>query len=562
MGHRASFGFAILGLGLTWAASAAAQPTDGGWYAVEGWAGSIIEFTGGGDLSQETKFATGLTHPTGMCFGGPGHHLYVTSNALSAVYEVTTGGDMSGMVPHAYQFPGVTTSGGGVMAIDCTEDRVLVGVLETGAVFDVTTGGDMTNATPFAEGLPAGELGDLFTDSTGTLWASVQMTGIYDITAGGDFTSANPTFAYDLGGQYGMGPLTELGGAVLFGHTAPGEIFDISALQSGDPLSNATSFASGLNILWSLGSNGTTLYAQDLCPGWNCGYGAIIDATGGGDLSGATPHATNTDLDGATPEELVYVHHCGDGIVWPNSSEECDEMVETATCTAECTTSSCGDGVINATAGEDCDDGTENSDTASDACREDCSLPYCGDGVVDTMAGEQCDDAGDNSNAEPDACRQDCKLPACGDSIVDAGETCDDGAENSDTEAGACRTNCALWTCGDGVVDSGEDCDDGGDNSDTAADACRTTCVAARCGDEVLDDGEECDDGNAVNGDGCAADCTDESPCPGAGGAGTCPVCEDDDGCSVSGAPKGGSSQGLWTLALLGLAALWRRRRG
>ncbi len=565
MEHRTSFGFAILGLGLTWAASASAQPVNGGWYAVEGNTGSVVEFTAGGDLSQVTPFATGLQGPAGMCWGGPGPDLFVASPYLNAVHKITAGGDASAMLPHAYHFPGGRTPGEGALALDCTGDRVLVSVVATGAVFDVTTGGDMTNATPFAEGLPVGEVGDLFTDSTGRVLAAAQMTGIYDITAGGDFTSINPIHAYDLGGPYGLSQITELNGAIYFSNVVPGEIYDFAALQSGDPLSNATAFATGLSVATTIASEGVHLYALDPCLGWSCGVGAIFDATAGGDLSQASPFAGGHGVMAGPTEDLVYIHFCGDGIVRPNSTEECDDSGETATCNANCTTGSCGDGFINATAGEVCDDGTENSDSAADACRTDCTLPFCGDGVTDTMAGEECDDAGDNSDAEPDACRSDCLQPYCGDGIVDAGETCDEGTDNSNTEAGACRTNCALATCGDGVVDSGEDCDDGGDNSDVDPDACRTTCVVARCGDEVLDDGEECDDGNAVNGDGCASDCTDEDPCGGAGGTGACPVCDDgdddDDGCSVSGAPRGDRSNGLWSLALLGLAALRRRRR-
>ncbi len=562
MGPRTPFSAVVLGLAVAWSASALAQPVHGGWYAVEGNAGTIVELTAGGDLSQAPKLATGLDRPQDMCFGGPGHHLYVAATGLNAVYEITTGGDMSSVLPHAFQFPGVTTWAGGVTAIDCTEQRVLAGVAQTGAVFDVTTGGDMQNATPIAEGLTAGELVDLFTDSHGKVWASVQMTGVFEITGGGDFTAVSPTFAYDLGGAYGLSQLAELNGTLLLAHISPGDILDLSTLQPGALLSSAPLFATGINILWALGSSGQRLYAQDLCPGWTCFHGTFTDATGGGDLSGLTPHAFNADLAGNAPEALAYIHYCGDGIVWPNSSEECDEAGETGTCNADCTTSSCGDGVINTAAGEVCDDGTENSDTAGDACRTDCALPYCGDGVVDTGAGEACDDGQNNSNAEPDACRSDCRLAHCGDGIVDGGESCDDGSANSDTDADACRTNCALATCGDATLDDGEACDDGGGNSDTEPEACRTTCVVARCGDGVRDWGEACDDGNQTNDDGCGVDCTVEGPYAGTGGATACPVCNGqvNGGCSLTGAPSGGRSGRLWGLALLAFAAFHRRK--
>ncbi|NUN15234.1 MAG: lamin tail domain-containing protein [Myxococcales bacterium] len=56
----------------------------------------------------------------------------------------------------------------------------------------------------------------------------------------------------------------------------------------------------------------------------------------------------------------------------------------------------CGDGVKDD--GEECDNGTDNSDTAKDACRTDCTLAHCGDNVVDS--GEECDGE--------DSCQADC----------------------------------------------------------------------------------------------------------------------------------------------------------
>ena len=35
--------------------------------------------------------------------------------------------------------------------------------------------------------------------------------------------------------------------------------------------------------------------------------------------------------------------------------------------------------------------------------------------------------------------------------------------------------------------------------------------ICPSCGDEILDEGEECDDGNNVDGDGCSANCTEET---------------------------------------------------
>jgi MYXO-CTERM domain-containing protein len=67
-----------------------------------------------------------------------------------------------------------------------------------------------------------------------------------------------------------------------------------------------------------------------------------------------------------------------------------------------------------------------------------------------------------------------------------------------------------LNVCGNGLMEDDEACDDGLDNADTAA--CTSTCAVAACGDGLVQDGvEECDDGNTDDGDGCAADCTEEA---------------------------------------------------
>lgn len=63
------------------------------------------------------------------------------------------------------------------------------------------------------------------------------------------------------------------------------------------------------------------------------------------------------------------VSTCGDGVL--DFGEDCDDVGETATCDADCTTAECGDGTLNTTAGEECDDG--NADPA-DGCNNECML--------------------------------------------------------------------------------------------------------------------------------------------------------------------------------------------
>ncbi len=66
----------------------------------------------------------------------------------------------------------------------------------------------------------------------------------------------------------------------------------------------------------------------------------------------------------------------------------------------------------------------------------------------------------------------------------------------------------AQW-CGDGVLDPDEACDLGIGNE--AGASCTPQCTDAVCGDEVRSLEEACDDGNTLSGDGCSADCRDES---------------------------------------------------
>lgn len=565
-------GMALFGLGMTWASGAEAQLAPGQWYAVEGWTNSVVEFTAGGDLTNVPRLATGIPGISALCFGGPSHDLYAVSPNHNAVYRITSGGDFTGAMPYAWELPKPTPDNV-AFALDCTGERVLV-ALDSGQVYDVTAGGDMSAATPFATGFAGGAV-DIYTDSSGTVWLSSQGVGLYDITLGGDFTELAPRHAYDIGGPYGQSQVVEAGGKLLFANIYPGAIYDFTALEAGDPLSESTVFATGLTLLTSLASDGTKLYALDPAPGWNVGVGTIWDATAGGDLSEAM-YAWYSNPMAYFAEDLAYIHGCGDLIVWPNSSEECDEGgVESTTCNANCTIPACGDGTLNVTDGEVCDDGELNSDTAADACRTDCTEPSCGDGAVDT--GEECDDGELNSNTEASACRTDCTEHFCGDGVVDSDEACDDGELNSDTEPGACRTSCQAGSCGDGMLDDGEECDEGIYNSNSVRNACRSDCTSPRCGDGVVDSGEQCDDGNAEGDDGCSAECQWDYPegaggsgegGSGEGGQGGTPVTptddepEDEGGCSLSGAPTGHGGRGLGLAGLgLTLAAFARVRR-
>jgi MYXO-CTERM domain-containing protein len=169
---------------------------------------------------------------------------------------------------------------------------------------------------------------------------------------------------------------------------------------------------------------------------------------------------------------------CGDGI--PTPDEECDEMVETATCDANCTFAVCGDSTFNPTAGELCDDGGISTPT----CNPDCTVPICGDMVVNSAAGEDCDEG-----AETATCDADCTLSACGDDEINvtAGETCDDGGQSPN-----CDDDCTAVECGDGVENNlaGEYCDDGNTED---GDGCSATCETEEGPGTTTDDGGSSD---------------------------------------------------------------------
>ena len=185
---------------------------------------------------------------------------------------------------------------------------------------------------------------------------------------------------------------------------------------------------------------------------------------------------------------------CGDGIVWYEGGEQCDEISPTCADCALVNLVACGDGDTDP--GEACDDGnTDDGDGCSALCREE----VCGDGIV--QPGEACDDG---NTDDGDGCDRSCVEEFCGDGTLQPGEECD--ADVNDQ--GPCTTACRDARCGDGIVYDGvEECDDG--NLD-AGDGCDASCVAEICGDGAPGPDEECDDGNDVAGDGCAPDCRAE----------------------------------------------------
>lgn len=202
----------------------------------------------------------------------------------------------------------------------------------------------------------------------------------------------------------------------------------------------------------------------------------------------------------------------------------------------------CGNEIVEV--GEQCDEGTQNSDTAPNACRSTCHLPTCGDGVVDT--GEECEGI-DFSGSTCQTFGFTRGSLTCGDCVVDTSgcSFCGNGVaegtvptevnyercDGTDLRGQTCETlgyvsgtlvctqgcafdigGCAVVVpeCGNGVAETGEFCD-GTDlqnhtcetlGQDPGVLACTTVCTfdfsdcggpVPECGNDILEVGEICD---------------------------------------------------------------------
>jgi cysteine-rich repeat protein len=204
-------------------------------------------------------------------------------------------------------------------------------------------------------------------------------------------------------------------------------------------------------------TTGSTTTADTTC-------GEDCPTTTGGPTSSTDTGSTTTegDSDSESSSSEGPMGVCGDGNV--DGDEECDEVVETATCDDDCTFADCGDEVVNEAAGEVCDEGGE-----AFACDNDCTLPVCGDGNTNESHNEICDGGGETST-----CDDDCTAPSCGDQNqnVAALETCDDG---NNTSNDGCSATCVLEGDFGGycrVVDGTQWCF----NDDACGEACEDVC--------------------------------------------------------------------------------------
>lgn len=224
---------------------------------------------------------------------------------------------------------------------------------------------------------------------------------------------------------------------------------------------------------------------------------------------------------------------CGDGKVWAEGGEECDDSANPDACTVDCKLPVCGDGMIQGA--EECDLGADHNGLPGRPCTAECTfLPFdCNDGVIGkgeacsppTMGCEECltiESCGDGIHQQPEEvcdwstddplCSETCTI-ACGNGIIEGEEECDDGELNSDRRK--CTSTCKNNTCGDGFILSDsddasilEECDG---NADAAGRPCSDDCKRARCGDGLPQGDEQCDLGDDVNGPNaaCLSNCQD-----------------------------------------------------
>jgi hypothetical protein len=162
-----------------------------------------------------TTFATGIDGATGLLLTQDGR-LLVASYRSDAVYDASSGGDLSEAVPFASGF------GGPRNLLQLASDEILLADQGRRVVYDISAGGDFSAATPFASGFTFGPL-DLVQDGEGRIFASTE-GGVFEITGGGDFSGATPHAT----GQVFAGLAVDASGRLLASDLYSGDVFDIT----------------------------------------------------------------------------------------------------------------------------------------------------------------------------------------------------------------------------------------------------------------------------------------------------------------------------------------------
>ena len=308
----------------------AAQIEPGALMITEYDTGSIADISAGGSFAGTERFATGLSGPTGLCFG-PGGALFVAEFVTGEVTVATFGGDLSSALPFASGL-------GGPMALLCDAESVLVVEATDGAgeITDITAGGDFSGVPAMAAGI--GSPVDLAVDFEGRLWVTdVSQGRIFDATGGGVFLSSTP---YASGGD-GTRGVSGFGELRLVANQTTNQVIDFTL---GGDLSTLPVFATVLGVVALLDVPGLGLFAA------SDSGNSVYEISAGGNFTAQPAWATglviSNDFAG-----IAHLGGCGDGIldVGEESEESCDDgnNLDGDGCDAECRIRLCQDPVAN-----------------------------------------------------------------------------------------------------------------------------------------------------------------------------------------------------------------------
>jgi cysteine-rich repeat protein len=287
------------------ASGASGQALPGDIFVAEKATGSVVNVRGGGNFTSATRFATGLSAPTGICVTSEGEVL-VAESGSGEVTEITNGGDFTGYAAFA-------TGLDAPMDLLCDEGRILVvegSAGQMGQITDITAGGSFAGSPSFAAGIGTGATALAFDALNERLLASDAGLGrVFDVTPGGVFLAVDPV-ASNGGGTAG---LAVIGAQRLAANPDTGSVVDFSA---GGDLGALPIFASVPGVVNLLPVTQLGLLAA------SASAGAIFEISDGGDFGSASPFASGLGID-ADFAGLAHFGGCGDGIV--DEGEACDD---------------------------------------------------------------------------------------------------------------------------------------------------------------------------------------------------------------------------------------------
>jgi MYXO-CTERM domain-containing protein len=356
---------------------------------------SVVDIAAGGDVSVDSRFATGLAGPLSLCVG-PGNDIYVSNFADGTVDIITDGGDFSAVAAFA-------TGLGSAGQLLCSTGIVLVADT-AGRIVDATAGGDFSLDQGWAWDDNGTAWSGLIRDGGGNVYTSSFVQGeIYDITGGGDMTD----IAAFATGVANATILSDSGAGLL---VVQGLLDPIKDFSAGGNISGDAPWAEVPRVVSVYDRGGDGIWALGQDP--SSETGAAWDVTAGGDFELVAPYAWGIDSLGLAAGGMLY-HVCA-------VDNDCDDG---DVCNGDET---CG---LNACIGGlalDCDDEDECTSDSCDSvlgCQHD-PVGGCGEGT--TTTGE---DTGTGTASDDDS-------TSSGGSTTTGGfETTTAATGNPDTEA-------------------------------------------------------------------------------------------------------------------------------